>query len=331
MKFILDKALFTTQNKVNLQSLLYNALRNRAYIEFDIDDEDILAWISVNDLEQWTIAHDTFISDEANYQLNNYVYVRDGLISSDWNSAIPNITLDDACDLITCPLQIWVENSRNDGDFFRLFLSPTSRQHLDTLIELGRVKFESKGGIGEMKAVLTQNPTELGFKNKRFIVYDSDAPVPNALQPDAIVIKNTCNAHGIKHHAWSRRSIENYLPVQYLIDQIHINVRPTSSDVKKYNAFLSMSTDQQHHFHMKKGMYDSTCFDSPLFQSNQVYQTLNIEDLWEGFSGRFANKFLQKINHSDATDIRSLMQANDSNNELSSVEQALFQYIRVPV
>ncbi|CAK3092038.1 conserved hypothetical protein [Vibrio crassostreae] len=331
MKFILDSTLFKQKNRTNLLSLLYNALRNRAYIEFDIDDSNVSTWLSSNDLEHWTIAYDTYISDAANYPLKNCVYVSDGIINSDWSKATPNITLTDACNLITCPLQIWVENSRNDGDFFRLFLSPPTRKHLDFLIDSGVVKFESRGGIGEMKAVLTQNPTELGYKNKRFIVYDSDAPYPNSLQPDAQVIRDTCNQYGILHHHWLRRSIENYLPVQYLIDKVHVNARDKSSDVKKYNAFLSMTQDQQFHFHMKKGLYDSTCFSSPLFQGSKIDLILSTEELWEGFTGKFANKFIQKVNHKDSDDIRKLMIANDTVNELSSIEQTLLQYIRVPV
>ncbi|MGR5558961.1 hypothetical protein ACQKQC_22065 [Vibrio fortis] len=331
MKFILDSTLFKNKNRTNLLSLLYNALRDRAYIEFDVEDKNVLAWISRNDLEHWTIAYDTYVSDAANFHLNNCVYVNEDIFESDWSTDIPTVTLDDACNLITCPLLIWVENSRNDGDFFRLFLSPESRRHLDHLIKRGMVKFESKGGIGEMKAVLNENPTELGYRNKRFVVYDSDAPYPNCLQTDAQAIKDKCEQYGIRHHHWLRRSIENYLPVQYLIDNIHINARQNSSDFKKYKAFLSMNKEQQFHFHMKRGIYDSTCYSSHLFQGEAITKILSTEDLWEGFTGKFANKFLNKINQKDSTKIRELMIENDNINELSSIEYTLLQYIRVPV
>ncbi|EOK5944136.1 hypothetical protein ACM6XV_001429 [Vibrio vulnificus] len=331
MRFTLDERLFKNQNRCSLLSLLYNALRNLAYLDFDIDDSNVENWISNNNGDDWLLAYDTFVSDAASYNINNSVLVVDGLEVSDWSKDVPEITLSDACDLITNTTQIWVENSRNDGDFFRLFISPSSRKLLQTLINSGRVMFDGKGGIGEMKAVLNQSPTDLGHRNKRFIVYDSDAPEPNKIQPDAIAIKETCSQHKIVNHHWQRRAIENYLPVNYLLEQIHVNVRNKSSDAKKYQAFLSLSKEQRHHYHMKKGLGDSTCYNSSLYSDDATIKTLETEELYMGFSGQFANKFIDKLNHKDANRIRELISLDDHDNELREIEQRLFQYIRVPV
>lgn len=331
MKFILNSTLFNDQNRTELLSILFNALRNLAYIEFDIDDLTVQSWIKQNNHYDWQLAYDTYICDAASYNITNYVYVINDLGSSCWNIDEPQITLNDACKLITCPTQIWVENGRNDGDFFRLFINPESLKVVEELINSGRVKFESLGGIGEMKASLMRNPTEIGYRNKKFVIYDSDAPYPKQLQDDAKAIKNTCETHKIRNHYWSRRAIENYLPVEYLLNNIHTNVRQTSADAKKYQAFLTMNDDQRYHFHMKKGIYDTTCQSSPLFNGLDIDAILSIEDLFEGFTAQFANKFMQKINHPDAAKIRELMLLDDKINELSDIESTLLQYIRVPV
>ncbi|EIA0806655.1 TPA: hypothetical protein I7676_19925 [Vibrio vulnificus] len=330
MKLTLEPELFVNANRHDLMKILYNALDNYAYLDFDIDNPDIRSWVHANNIDDWQLAHDSLIMDEASYHITNSVIVRAELTTSDWTQEVPVISLGDAKIIMTQQLCIWVENARNDGDFFRLFLSPESRELIEHLEELGRLKFDTIGGIGEMRKEITQSPTRLGYRNKQFVVYDSDASEPNKLQRDAVAIKTACEQHKIKHHYWRRRAIENYLPVPYLLEKIHPN-NLGNSDAQKYRAFCSMTDVQKHHFHMKKGINDSTCYNSPLYQERETEKILSTENLYEGFSSSFANKFISQINSKEAFVIRRFMAMDDKMGELKQLEKSLIHYIRVPI
>lgn len=328
MVFDLDESIFVDRNHAGLMLLLYSAIDNAAYLKFDLDSKRINSWIAANNSDDWQIAHSNYICDCATYKLVNEVKVTSKITTSNWVVKVPEITLDDAKKLIAMPFQIWLENGINDGRFLRLALSRSNSLLLKKLENEQRVEPKTLGGISEMKKNLNKKATSLGYRNKRFVFCDSDAPRKGSLQPEARKIVDTCVANSIPHHCLERRSIENYLPVDYLISKIHPNVRAKSSDCIKYNAFKKLTEEQQHHYHMKVGIMDFPLSQSGLYDS--VMDTILCEgDLWEGFSSKYADKFLQ--NENEWGKIRKIMREQDSSRELSDFESKLLEHIRLPV
>ncbi|MEZ8651710.1 hypothetical protein AB6D92_22405 [Vibrio splendidus] len=328
MKINLDKSLFKDDNRISLMSILYSALGNMAYLCFDMDDDDILDWISQNSCDDWKLANDIYVTDSANFRLSNKINVTDDIANSDWSLPTPEVTLSDACILISKPIEIWVENAINDGAFVKLILSRTLLNLFESWEAKSRVEFTTRGGIGDMKKTLLIRNNDMGHRNKRFVLCDSDALQKGKPHREANVIINTCTDNKIPHHCLERRSIENYLPIDYLINSINVNARPTNNKYKKYNAFKKLSEDLRHYYHMKEGINHTPLYKSGLY--DHVMDTILTEaDLWTGFSNKYADRFLSAVQ--DREEIRKLLLIEDKYNELTSLENRLIEYIRVPV
>ncbi|ENK3112164.1 hypothetical protein AB3D24_002184 [Vibrio alginolyticus] len=328
MVFLLEDELFKDKNREDLLLMLYSAVSNFAYLDFDIDSPVVASWIENNGGQDWRVVHENFIQDVATFKLSNRAKVVESLNTSNWTLPLPEVTLFEAKNLITMPFEIWVENGINDGEFIELVLSPICSALLKKLIEHSRVNFKTLGGIGEIKKNVLKYTTTRGFRHKRFVFCDSDAPKKGAIQPDAQKIINTCELNKTPYHCLERRSIENYFPIDYLIDEIHPNVRGRSHSFIKYNAFKKLTEEQRHHYHMKVGVMNKPLCDSGLYD-DVMNNILSEGDLWEGFSEKYANKYLSKKN--DWNKIRRMMLEQDSANELAKIETKLIDLIRLPV
>lgn len=324
MIFYLEKELFIDTNRNGLLLLLFSGINNLAFIEFDDEDETTIAWQKNNEIKGWDEVFRCWISDATKFQQKNRVIVRESQLVSDWlGGDTPVITLTDACNLISKNFELWLENERNDGSFIRCVIDDDVRQRFDHLKSCGRLKLNGLGGIGEMKVVLRDDPTVFGFRNKIFVICDSDAAKPSIRDENAEEIVAICIDHKIWHHCLERRAIENYVPIKYLADKMPPKERINSSKGKKFDAFLSMDRNQKNHFHMKNGFKNPGCLGSGLYDS----LTGEVEKLLEdGFGDKLAEIFSTE----DTRDIHEKLHC-DGDAELQCLLTKINNYMRVPV
>jgi hypothetical protein len=324
MFFILEKELFKDSNKASLMLILYLGIHNKAFIQFDGDDSDIKEWQTNNDLPSWDEVYRCWLSDSTRFRQVNRVIVRESQIASDWtNDVCPIISLSDACNLISKNFELWLENERNDGSFIRCIISQETRDLFDSMTDCGQLRLNGLGGIGEMKVVLRGNPQLFGFRNKIFLICDSDAASPNQRDDNAEEIVNICQQHKIHHHCLERRSIENYVPINYLAQMMSPQDLLNSNLGKMYQAFIDLNTSQQNFFHMKTGFNNTSCSGSSIYDSlGPEVRSL----LQNGFGSSLADTF---SNH-DINDIHN--QIHSSNDEeLENITSKINNYMRVPV
>lgn len=147
--------------------------------------------------------------------------------SSDWKNQL--LTLTDAADLVREPLQLLLENSRNDLTFLKHLAGPTDGQTLlDLGAEPGRLEIHG-GGCGEIKKWLeklkmqeTAGRISAVWRKllRTWVMFDRDAGELDAFQPskDAVELLELLKQ---LHDDWGggpswvclgRREIESYVP-----------------------------------------------------------------------------------------------------------------------
>jgi len=324
MLCILEKELFKDSNESLLMLILYLGANNRAFIQFDDDDLDVKEWQRNNNQSAWDEVHRCWLSDATRFRQENKVIVRESLEVSNWNNDIcPIITLLDASNLILKNFEIWLENERNDGSFIRCVLSQEVRGLFDIMVNCGHLRLNGLGGIGEMKAVLRQSFQSFGFRNKIFLICDSDAASPDERDDNAEEIVNICQNNKIHHHCLNRRAIENYVPINYLAEQMPPQELLHSTLGKKYQAFMNFNTHQQHFFHMKTGFKNPSCSGSSLYAplDNEVKEILG-----DGFGSKLADVFSTL----EIDDLHTQLHLNNDD-ELVEITSKINNYMRVPV
>ncbi len=150
--------------------------------------------------------------------------VKVGAQPGDFASAPMRLTPGQAMNLLTRPLQVVVENGRNDRDFLLAFAAPATRKRLEDAEKEGWLEFWNGGGIGGClgRAEQLEQPTASTF---RTLVYsDSDAREPNQPSDKAKKVADALDkaerAHnrprGFFGKVLDRRAAENYAPFDRL-------------------------------------------------------------------------------------------------------------------
>ncbi|RXJ70780.1 hypothetical protein CS022_22400 [Veronia nyctiphanis] len=323
MLAILKECVFEQENEKELNYIVSSAILGHVYIHYDEDSEKINNFI-INNKAIWQSALDTYIKDSTDFIINNKVVVSNIQISN-WTNSTPEISINDAIDLIKAPFNIYVENERFDKNFIRLILSDYNRSIFDNMNNKGLLTYTA-GGIDELKKVLEENISKLGYRNKRFVFVDSDSCNPTHISDSASSIASNCNDYHICHHILKRRAIENYLPVEYLIDNIPQSERiTTNTNYVKYSTFKTLTQIQKNHFHMKKGFDDNSCASSGLYNTSDPSFT----SIAQGFGKKFAEKFLLKQH--EYNDIRSKMHQHLGDSEIASIEETFMNFVRLPL
>ncbi|EID4388071.1 hypothetical protein [Vibrio vulnificus] len=319
----LDKSVFVERYSSELDYILQSGIQGFIYVNFDIEDPDVEEWLKSNN-EDWYGVLDTYLSDSSSFKIENIVIVKD-IEESNFDSEIPIVTPSDGVIISKKPIELYLENSRNDKNFIKLILNQDERD-LFSRLENNELLSFSSGGVDELYQILCGNVSKKGRRNKRFVLIDSDATAPNAISSSATKIKEHCQENNIFHHILERRAIENYLPIQYLIEKLRPEHQVcTNDDYKKYTTYLSMTREQRHHFHMKSGFKDQSCRNSGLYD----VECPNLQTLKEGFSKKYADKFLDSL--SDYDKIHDIIRLDGESDELIAVSKKIMSYIRLPL
>ncbi|GMM87312.1 hypothetical protein [Vibrio fortis] len=329
MLLILDSSLFVDKNKKELRTLVDSCvIKRQAFLDFDF--HYVESWIMEQETcEEWISAYEEYCSVAASYRLTNRVKVLEGVEKDDWELDIPQITLFTALHLVGKRMEIWLENRRNDGAFIKAVLTESTVRDLEVKRSIAQFDYVSFGGISELKMNLRDGMNDLGHRNKRFVICDSDAPKKNAPHREAIEVSSLCVDNKIPHHCLERRSIENYLPIDYLINNIDSRNIHGSHKVKTLEYINNKFTqEQRYHYHFKKG------FKNPLNCKSGIYANC-IKDpqfyslIRSGFGDGYADSFTS-CNEKERDQIRKMMH-NEGSKEVTRLQRVLEDYIRLPI
>lgn len=251
-----DAVLSDTAQWPDLEALLDRARRNRCYLDSENSaSSQNNQWFNQADprrQQDWRNASEWATMDAALFRLRTVV----ADIAPNTVTNPDRLILSDAINLVDRHASLWLENGRNDRNFF-LAMMPKEQRQMYLNWEAQRIiRFENGGGLGELRKALEAiaERGSLDCKADR-VLFDSDAEVPGHRSRDAAAMANFCGTNHLEHHCLSRRAIENYLPMEALWAWAKSG---QSRDVRlerigKLEAFKRMSDQQQHHFRLKSG------------------------------------------------------------------------------
>ena len=177
------------------------------------------------------------------------------------------------------PLQLLLENGRNDANFLRVITRLAVEFDLAELFDSGVVEFQTKGGIDENRKWLETNGQIQTDACRMWVMCDSDAKqawadasgpkVPERLGEGAKKLGAICKTHKIPIHILHRRAIDNYVPLT-LLEQRSLQ---HEKQVDVYKSFVGLTDEQRHHYNMKKGFLQD--------EKNPEYDQ-NVGNLYDG-------------------------------------------------
>lgn len=261
----------------DLETLLDHARRNRCYVDV-LNPAAIVnnPWYNQANRQRqqhWLNATAWAAKDAALFRLRTLIVD----IQSNAAGSPARITLAEAIDLVHRPASIWLENGRNDRQFF-LAMMPTEQRTMFLAWENCRIiRFENGGGLGEMRKLLEEF-AERGALDPRVdrALFDSDAEVPGHRSRDANLMIEFCHNKQIIFHCLARRAIENYLPRKALWSWATAGSdrRVRRERSVRVAAYVRMSDPQREHFRLKSG-WDN----HPSAQVTLLYESVPAADL----------------------------------------------------
>ena len=155
---------------------------------------------------------------------------------------------------LTKPLQVIVENERNDGRFLLAHLKPVAGDLVNSFDSRNPpVTFYQGGGKDEIIELLRHKLDQARLRNvppRLFVVADSDAEHPGHIAGRTRELLELARVGGIPTKILEKRSIENYFDNDIL--EAYAAASPTvSADVE---FILSMDSVFRDYYPMKKGI-----------------------------------------------------------------------------
>ena len=173
--------------------------------------------------------------------------------------------------LLTQPLQVIVEDETTDGGFILWVARALGIDIIAKAYRLGALSFRHAGGKGQM--VKSASAISFGvwprdmrpirsMRLRAAAVLDSDAKHPT--DAPNVTIRDAVAQHVSFVHVLARRTIENYVPGQYL------RARMGSGARDRVEAYLRLTDPQRRHFPIKRGFRSET--DVPVTQGELAVQ-----------------------------------------------------------
>ncbi|AEF53222.1 hypothetical protein [Marinomonas posidonica] len=326
MIFNIKNNAFNDENKHSLNYMALASLRGRAFIDFNDEDSTVQDWIDKNDPELWTLIKEYTTTCKSNFKIEHQFEVVNNKEKDNWNLQYPIIKIEEAIKIIDKPYEIWLENGIDDRDFLLLLMAEEIKKYFLDKSDKNQIIFVGKGGLGEIKKHIVSSKDKNHIKNKVFVIFDSDKNKKDNISRQAKEVIEVCSENCLKHHCWNRRAIENYLPIEHLKNKLNKNDR----DQKKYSAFLSMNQEQKYYYHMKRGLKDTSCKNSGLYDN--IEEMIRENELYSGFGKGIFSKFIRLTNENKNEDeiIRRLIEKKDSSLEIKNLIDNLLNFTRLP-
>jgi hypothetical protein len=322
MIFWLLPSVFQQKFEDHLDTFRVGALRNLAFLKFDLENTQVATWCANDKRASWEEIFRCWISDATKFRQTNIVKVCGDITESDWESITPCITAEEAAKLVLMPSFLILENQFNDLNFIKCIVDKYTRQLIEDKITQAAI-VATTGGIGEVKKKLLSCNDNLRLKCKMFVMIDSDCKNLHQAQQEAIDVKQLCEEKGISYHVLIRRMIENYYPLELLYSDIPVQIRENVDIYNKVNAFNLLNDEQRYCLHMKRGLKDVDAHSN-------IYQGINANVsslLLDGF-GNIASKYGEVLKQEK---IHYAMHSSFDSNEIKELAQNIKNHLRTPV
>jgi hypothetical protein len=241
----------------------------------DPGDPQIAAYFEQNPTHQ-EVLEKSFVSELA-YGDAAGKTLRVHTASTPVTSEDDSFSLDDAVSYLRQPLQILLENSRNDGKFLELTLSLIDAP---IIIQLKAPRpaavYSHAGGKAEMLKLIEdafEVADRLGRVPPRiFAIVDSDAKYPGHITSETRRLTKLCLKFGVGVHVWTKRMIENYVSLEGLREYVRISPEKEGD----FRFFQQLTSDQLDHYPFKSGIQAENGVPSSLVdQEVRLYEGLD--------------------------------------------------------
>ncbi len=214
---------------------------------------------------------------------------------------------DSALDYLKLPLKILLENRVTDRMFVRAILTRLAQPDILHLVKIGAIIYDSDGGNGNIKNLLKILRAECdvpGMPLRAVVITDSDARMPNKKAGKTPKeLKEFCDQRGIPCFVLKKRSIENYVPDEVILDWGSDNGR---QNLKPHiEALRGMNNDEARDYFPMKEAIKPASKDATDIEEASWYQTeldpgdfeLLCRPKFKGFGEHFINiLFLEETN-----------------------------------
>jgi len=175
-------------------------------------------------------------------------------VDTAFHGSVARLTTECAALFVDTPLEVVVENARNDGDFFQSFLRAVDTSLVDLFAGTRPpVKFVNGGGVTEIVESLPARAAwfySRGLPPRMIVLVDSDRKFPGHSPKVANKLTAACIAEQVTLRVLEKRAIENYLSDDVLDAYAHSN-----SDVSASVVFIrQLSSAQRDYFPIKVGV-----------------------------------------------------------------------------
>jgi hypothetical protein len=263
MRVILKAEVFASQHikHLDITALIKFGLDERHLIQVEpLDADEVRDWLdkqSDDVREEYELAFDSgYRLDSDEYgQFSPFTIQVACVDKAQWYQEEPLLPLDIALKFLSQPFIIFVENRRNDSAFLRATATGWRKQKLEKFLNEDWLKFEAGGGITEVLEWVKEISNKPAQYLRGFALFDSDALEPDKPSKQSENVVTACGK-SVYFHRLRRRAIENYLPLSTLSAWMGINVHKKVNGIlrrKLVDAFAKLSSEQRHHFNMKKG------------------------------------------------------------------------------
>ncbi len=157
------------------------------------------------------------------------------------------------------PAVVVVENAETDGDFLACVIRALRPRLTSALATVPpRLDIRQAGGVGEIPKELRRQaalqeallPGSRTTARRLTAVADSDAPSPGALSGNARAVLRTASELGLKVHVLRKRSIENYIPDDAILDFFRRKTGPAAEAA----LVVSLPRPGRDHYPIKSGL-----------------------------------------------------------------------------
>lgn len=312
---------FDERQRQYLDTLRTNAINNKAFLKFDIENPAVSRWTTQNNSSDWEEIYRCWISDATKFKQTNIAQVSGSVTNSNLDSDIPILSLEDAARLITIPLFLNFENAYNDVQFIKCVVDKSTRKQVVEKIHNAEIVTKG-GGIGEVKNELRRQTNSLILRFKMFVLTDSDCKSLDTPAADAIDVAEICAAKKVAFHTLRRRMIENYFPLELLYESTPTESLDNDINYKKVRAFYSLNTEQRYCMHLKKGL-NRTDLHSNIYDDLQDETKQLLGDGFRGIGDWYSRENKQYVIH-------KLMHRNIECREVINLAAKIKNYIRTP-
>ena len=312
---------FDERHRQHLDTLRTNAINNKAFLKFDIEDPAVSQWTAQNNSSDWEEIYRCWISDATKFKQTNIAQVSGSVTNSNLDANIPVLTIEDAARLITMPLFLNFENAYNAVQFIKCVVDKSTRKQVFNKVHNAEIVTKG-GGIGEVKNELRRQTNPLILRFKMFVLTDSDCKSLDTPAPDAIDVAEICTENKVEFHTLRRRMIENYFPLELLYESTPKESLDNDINYKKVQAFYSLNTEQRFCLHLKKGL-NRADLHSNIYDDLQDETKQLLRDGFRGIGDWFSRENKQSVIH-------KLMHQKIECREVSDLANKIKNYIRTP-